>query len=133
MHDDRLSQLDVAPPSVVKQAARDFARALSDTAPFKALEDFGRRLHQDPEAQEAVRAFQSRQDSLRVEIMMNAVSSADRADLGRLHRAMLDQPSVRAYLEAQERLTMLCQSLGERLSHHTGIDYSAACGTSCCG
>lgn len=38
MDDKVFDDIDIAPPSVVKQAARDFAAALAETPKFKAFE-----------------------------------------------------------------------------------------------
>lgn len=126
-------EMEVAPVSVVKQAARDFAAALAETEAYRAFEQAARQLQTDPAAQQAVQAFQSKQQSLQMMIMLNAVSQEDRAELERLHQAMLAQPAVASYFKSQGQLTALCQVIGVQLSERIGIDYAAACGVSCCG
>jgi hypothetical protein len=47
---EALSELELASPAVVSQAARDFAVALAATAQFTALEAASERLRQDQAA-----------------------------------------------------------------------------------
>jgi cell fate (sporulation/competence/biofilm development) regulator YlbF (YheA/YmcA/DUF963 family) len=59
MSDGVLNDLELAPASVVKQAARDFAATLAETPQFKAYEAAADRLNQDSEAQRAIEAFET--------------------------------------------------------------------------
>ena len=45
MNDYELNELELAPASVVKQAARDFAATLAETPQFKAYEEAADRLN----------------------------------------------------------------------------------------
>lgn len=125
--------LDVAPDSVVKQAARDFAAALADTDAYRAFEETERNLRSDAAAQSAIHAYRRRRASLASGLRSGAIGEGEQQELGRLQQSMVEQPSVRAFLEAQERLKELCQVLGDRLSGEIGFDYASACGGGCCG
>lgn len=127
------TELDVAPVSVVMHAARGFAEALIDTDVYREFDDALRRLQADHSAQRAIEAYQEKRRFHHVLLMVNGLSPEEKAELDRLHRTMLDQPSVQAYLRAQGRWTELCQALAERLSGHIGVDFSAAAGGGCCG
>lgn len=127
------SVLDVAPDSVVKQAARDFAGALAETDAYRAFEAAGERLRSDMAAQGAILAYQRKHRSLAAGLSRGGVDEEQRDELDRLHRSMVEQPSVRAFLEAQDRLKELCRALGGRLSREIGFDYAAVCGGGCCG
>jgi len=81
MPDVDLNELEVAPPEVVRQAARDFAAALAETPQFKAYEKAADRLNHDPAAQQAIDAFQAKRQSLQAMLLLNAVSEADKAEL----------------------------------------------------
>lgn len=116
----------------VHSAAHAFAQALAESAAFQNFERAAERLSQDVTAQEAILAFQNKQQSLQMMLMLNAVSPEDRAELERLQRAFLDQPSVIAYMQAQEELTTLCQAAANLLSERIGLSYTAACGPGCC-
>ena len=128
-----LNELDVADPSVVRAAARNFAAALSETPQFKAFEQAAERFRQDPSAQQALSAYQEKQQSLRALLMLNAVSAEQRAELESLQSAFVNHPVVQDYFSAQTELAALCQTLGDALSEAIGLNYAAACGVSCCG
>ncbi len=132
MNDHELNELELAPVSVVKQAARNFAVALAETPQFKAYEEAADRLNHDTEAQQAIAAFEAKQDSLKAVLMLNAASEADQAELQRLRRAFSSLPVVVAYFQAQAYLMTVCQAAGDLLSQAIGLDYATACGSGCC-
>ena len=133
MTNGTLDDLDIAPASVVKQAAHDFAAALAKTPQFKTFEQALERFRQDQTAQQAMRAFQEKQTSWRALLMLNALSPEQKMELEDLQNAFFSQPVVQEYLTAQSEFTELCQSLGDALSEAIGLNYAAACGVSCCG
>lgn len=116
----------------VRNAARAFAQALAESAEFQAFERAAERLSQDEAAQQAILNYQNKQQSLQMMLMLNAVSPADRAELERLQRAFMNQPSVIEYMKAQEELAILCQAAANLLSERIGLSYTAACGPGCC-
>jgi cell fate (sporulation/competence/biofilm development) regulator YlbF (YheA/YmcA/DUF963 family) len=128
-----LNDLEIASPSVVRQAAYDFAAALVDTPQYAKFVAASERLNKDAEAQQAMQAFQEKQLSLQMLLQLNAVGLEDRAELERLSQAFLSKPSVQAYFEAQAGLTSICQAAAELISQSIGLNYSAICGSSCCG
>lgn len=113
-------------------AAHAFAQALTESAAFQAFEQAAERLSQDKTAQKATQAFQKKQQSLQMMLMLNAVSPEDRAELERLQKAFLNHPSVAAYLQAQEDLTNLCTATANLLGERTGLSFTAACGPGGC-
>ena len=132
--EDMISEdIEMAPPSVVKQAVRDFAAALAETPQFKAFEQAAYAFRQNQAAQLALQAYRQKQQSLRALLMLNALSAEQRADLENLHKAFINQPVVQAYFQAQTELASLCQALGDELFKSTGLNYAASCGVSCCG
>ena len=114
------------------QAAREFAAVLAETSEYQAFDEAQLRLRRDPAAQEAIRAFQERQQSLQMMLMLGALSEADRGDLQHLQREMLAQPTVRGYVEAQEQLGLLCQEVAGLISEVVGLSFAASCGPGCC-
>ncbi len=132
MSDFALNELELAPPEVVRQSARDFASALAETPQFKAYEEAAERLNHDAKAQRAIDAFQAKQQSLQALLMLNAVSEADKAELQRLQRVFSSTPAVIAYVEAQANLMVICQETADWLSEVIGLNYAAACGSGCC-
>jgi hypothetical protein len=70
MPDFDLNELELAPPEVVRQAARDFAVALAETPQFKAYEQAVDRLNHDTAVQQAIDAFQTKRESLRAMLLL---------------------------------------------------------------
>lgn len=132
MNDFRVNELEVAPPEVVRQAARDFAAALAETPQFKAYEEATDRLNHDPAAQQAIDAFQAKRQSLQALQLLNAVSEADQAELQRLQNVFSSTPTVVAFVQAQADLMTICQTAADFLSQAIGLNYAAACGSGCC-
>ena len=114
------------------QAAREFAAVLAEMPGYQAFDQAQLRLRRDAAAQEAIRAFQERQQSLQMMLMLGALSEADRDDLQRLQREMLAQPTVQAYVETQERLSLLCREVADLISEVIGLSFAASCGPGCC-
>ncbi len=125
--------IEVAPPDVVKRAARDFAAALADTPQFKALDGAADRLRQDQAAQQAMGAYQEKQIAWMALMMLNALSDEQKAELEQLRAAFMDRPVVEEYFRAQTDFVTLCQTLGDTFSESIGLNFAAACGASCCG
>ena len=132
MTDVVLNELELAPPEVVRQSARDFATALAETPQFKAYEEAAERLNHDVEAQRVIDEFQAKRQALQAQLMLNAVSEADKAELQRLQDAFSNTPAVMAYAQAQADLMVICQAAADWLSEAIGLNYTAACGSGCC-
>lgn len=132
MTDIELNELDIATPSVVSKAARDFAAALVETPQFKAFEQASEALRRDQNAQHTIEAYQTKQMSLQALLMLNAVPVEEQAELERLRQAFMDEPTVSAYFQAQNEVTAVCQASADLLSKHLGLSFAAACGPGCC-
>ena len=133
MTDHILDDIEIAPPSVVKQAARVFAAVLSETLQFKAFEQAAGVFQKDDVAQRAMQEYEAKQQSLRALLMLNAAPVEEQQELERLRQAFFSQPSVVAYIQTQNDLMALSQACADLLSQATGLNYAAACGSSCCG
>jgi cell fate (sporulation/competence/biofilm development) regulator YlbF (YheA/YmcA/DUF963 family) len=133
MEDILSEEIEIAPTSVVLQAARDFAAALAETPQFKTFEQAAFAFRQDRAAQQAMQAYQKKQQSLRALVMLNALSPEQHDELEHLQNAFTSQPIEQEYFNAQTELTSLCQVLGDALSQSIGLNYAVACGVSCCG
>jgi cell fate (sporulation/competence/biofilm development) regulator YlbF (YheA/YmcA/DUF963 family) len=125
--------IEIVPLEVVRRAGRDFAAALAETPQFKAFEQATERFRQDPTAQQALSAYQEKQMAWRALIMLNALSPEQASELESLQTALVTHPVVQEYFQAQADFATLCQFLGDALSESIGLNYSAACGVSCCG
>lgn len=128
-----LPDLEMGLTGEVHQAARAFAAALAATPQFQAFEQAHEVLRVDATAQQAGAAYQEKQQSLRMMLMLNAVSAEEQAELQQLRDAFFDAPSVIAMLQAQEELQALCRSTADVLSEVIALDVAAACGPRCCG
>ncbi len=115
-----------------RAAARAFAQALAESDEFQAFEQATDDLRQDQAAQRIIQSYQAKQQSLQVSLMLGALSTEDQAELERLRQAFLSHPTVAAYLQAQENLTVICQAAADLLSQHIGLSFTAACGPGCC-
>ena len=116
----------------VRSAAHAFAQALAESDEFQAFERATDGLRQDETAQRAIEAYQTKQQSLQVSLMLGALSTEEQAELERLRQAFLSHPTVAAYLQAQENLTAICQAAADLLSQRIGLSFTAACGPGCC-
>ncbi len=126
--------IEISSESVVKQAARDFAAALSETPQFKAFEQADFAFRQDQAAQLALLDLQEKQQSLRPMMLLNALTTGQRIELQSLQTAFTSQPVVQAYFSAQAEFSALCQALGDQLSQAIGLNYASICASSsCCG
>lgn len=132
MSDYDVNELELAPPEVVRQSARDFAVALAETPQFKAYEEATDRLNHDTAVQQAIDAFQAKRESLQAMLLLNAVSEADQAELQRLQNVFSSTPAVVAYAQAQAELMTICQTAADVLSQAIGLNYAAACSSGCC-
>ena len=126
------SDIAITPPEVVRHATRNLAAALAATPAFTAHEQAATVFRQDAEAQTAVRAYQLKQQSMQMMLMLNAISAEERAELNRLYQAFATRPSVLAYVQAEADLRTVCQAVADRLSQHVGFDFVSACGSGCC-
>lgn len=116
----------------VKMAIRAFVQALAESPEYQAFEQASERLRLDETAQNAIVAFQEKQQSLQMFIRLNAVSPQDQAELEYLQEEFLRQTSVSEYFQAQQEFSVLCQLASNQLSEQIGLSFAAACGPGCC-
>lgn len=133
MDDQVFDDIETAPPSVVLQAARDFAAVLAETPQFKSFEQAAEHFRQDQTAQHALTVYKEKHTAWRALIMLNGLSAEEQTELQSLKNAYVNHPVVQEYFRAQTELATLCQSVGDALSESIGLNYASACGVSCCG
>ena len=127
-----LTMTDLAMTDEVRAAAKAFAAALAETPEFQAFEEGAVAFKQDRAAQEAVRVFQEKQRSLQMMQQLGLLEQKELDELNRLRDTMMNQPRVRAYVDAQNELTLLCQAAAKELSETVGLDFASACAPGCC-
>lgn len=121
------------PTLTVSQVTRDFATILAETAEFLAFEQANEALQQDNQAMQLIKAYQSKQQSLYMMNMLGAVSPEDQAEIARLQEALQTNGTITTYSQCQSALITMCQEIGQHLSERIGLNFAAACGSSCCG
>jgi cell fate (sporulation/competence/biofilm development) regulator YlbF (YheA/YmcA/DUF963 family) len=127
-----INQAQAPISSTVQDAIREFAAAVEGTSQFAAFEESGRALQNDQAAISAIHAYQSKQQSLQMMLMLNAVSEDERNELEQLRQAVFDNPTITGYVQAQDRLTALCLASAALLSEKIGLEFSVKRG-GCCG
>ncbi len=115
-------------------AAGTFGAALRASPEFAALLAANDAFTADIRATAAIEAFGARQAELRTEAMMGVLTAAQRADLERLQKTMLDVPTVATYVAATEAFGTVCRETAAVVSAQIGIDFAANCRSGgCCG
>ena len=132
MKDQVGTEFEIVPPAMVRQAARDFAAALAETPQFSAFEEAQQMLRQDQNAQRVIGAYQSKQQSLRMSLMLGTTTPEERAELERLQEEFLNQPAIARLLHAQNDLMAVCRVTADRLSEPIGLSFAGACKKGCC-
>lgn len=127
-----MSATGVALEPQVREAATAFAQALADTPEYRAFEEGYHAYKHNRSAQEAVRLFEDKQRSLQTLQQLGIVEPSERDELNRLREAMMREPKIRAYTEAQNELMLLCQAVVKEMSETIGLDFAGACAPSCC-
>ena len=123
---------DLAMTDQVRSAVKAFAEALAGTPEFQAFEEGAVAFKQDRAAQEGVRLFQEKQRSLKMMQQLGMLTEDEMGELKRLRETMMNQPSVRAYVDAQDELMLVCQAAAKELSTAIGLDFARACAPGCC-
>ena len=119
--------------SQVSDSIQVFAQTLADTPEFQTFEEGYRAFKHDRAAQEAVRLFKEKQQSMQKAQQVETLSPDELTVLNLLRNAMMNQPSVHAYVDAQNELMLLCQAAAQELSATIGLDFASACASGCCG
>ena len=127
-----MSDLTLDISTDARQALRTLVETLRDTPAFTNFGQAAANLERDKEAQLAIAAHQSKQQSLRALIMLDALTAADRAELGQLEHAVYANATITAYLEAESEFVTICRDLNDRISDAVGMRFAVKRG-GCCG
>jgi cell fate (sporulation/competence/biofilm development) regulator YlbF (YheA/YmcA/DUF963 family) len=134
MSDRGTNEIEIASDQEVRQAALGFANALLQTGAFQEYEAASERLSKDSLAQNAIQAFQQKQQYLQAKGAQSPISAEERAELETLRGVFMVMPVVVEYLNAQSQAVAICQSAGDLLSEGIGMNFaSSACTGGCCG
>ena len=107
--------------SAVREAATAFAQALADSPEFRAFEESYHTYKHSPSLQDAVHRLEESNSSLDCTTTNEEGSSSER------------ERQAREYVEARDKLMLLCQRLVQGISAGIELDFASACSTSCCG
>jgi cell fate (sporulation/competence/biofilm development) regulator YlbF (YheA/YmcA/DUF963 family) len=125
--------LEKASPTMVRQAAHDFAEALMQDPTYMEFQAASDAMGKDPAAQSAIKTFQAKQSEMQMKAQLNSVTPQDQAELEQLHQVLMAQPAVIAYFQTLEGFTRVCQSAADGIYEYTKLNIASACGGGCCG
>jgi cell fate (sporulation/competence/biofilm development) regulator YlbF (YheA/YmcA/DUF963 family) len=125
--------LEKASPTMVRQAAHDFAEALMQDPAYVEFQAASVAMGQDPAAQKAIQTFQAKQSELQMKAQLNSVTPQDQTELEQLHQDLMAQPAVIAYFQTLDGFTRVCQSAADSIYEYTKLNIASACGGGCCG
>lgn len=116
----------------LEQATQQLGRALRDSAPLKAHLDASASLKTDAEAMSLLDELAQRQALLRVMQNAGGPTQADIDDLRALQFRAQTQPTIAAYLQAQQDLRSLLPQINYEISQLLGVDFAALARKSGC-
>jgi cell fate (sporulation/competence/biofilm development) regulator YlbF (YheA/YmcA/DUF963 family) len=116
---------------IIVQKTIELATAFIDSPEYQALQESQRQMENEPEAQRIIQEFQRRQQSLSMlQQMGGRVGVGEVQALRLLQQRMLQQPTVKRYLQCQQELTNYLQTISDILSRKTGLNFTSKGG--CC-
>ncbi len=116
----------------LQQATTQLGRTLRACPPVKAYLDAYAELKSDAEAMALLDQLAQRQSALRVKQTTLTLTRADVDGLRDLQYRVQGQPTIAAYLQAQEDLRALLPQLNLEISQLLGVDFAALARQSGC-
>jgi cell fate (sporulation/competence/biofilm development) regulator YlbF (YheA/YmcA/DUF963 family) len=116
----------------LQQATKQLGRALRTSAPVRAYLDASTDMETDVEATGLLDELAQRQAALRVKQNDGGLSQADIDDLRALQFRVQTQPTIAAYLRAQQDLRALLPQINYEISQLLGVDFAALARKSGC-
>lgn len=116
----------------LQQATEQLGQALRASAPVKAYVDASTDLETDAEATGLLDELVQRQAALRVKQNGGGLSQADIDGLRALQSRVQTQPTIAAYLQAQQDLRALLPQINYEISQLLGVDFAALARKSGC-
>ena len=116
----------------LQQATEQLGRALRTSAPMKAYLDASTDMETDVEATGLLDELAQRQAALRVKQNDGGLSQADVDGLRALQFRVQTQPTIAAYLQAQQDLRALLPQINYEISQLLGVDFAALARKSGC-
>jgi cell fate (sporulation/competence/biofilm development) regulator YlbF (YheA/YmcA/DUF963 family) len=116
----------------LQQATEQLGRALRTSAPVRAYLDTSTDMETDVEAAGLLDELAQRQAALRVKQNDGGLSQADIDGLRALQFRVQTQPTIAAYLQAQQDLRTLLPQINYEISQLLGVDFAALARKSGC-
>ena len=109
----------------VKQAAQALGDALKDTPTLRAYAQASARLEADADASGLLDELGRVQADLRIRQSNGGISQTDIAHLRRLQSDVQSNPTIAAYVEAQQMATFYLPEVNQAISEMLGVDFAS--------
>jgi cell fate (sporulation/competence/biofilm development) regulator YlbF (YheA/YmcA/DUF963 family) len=115
--------------------ARALARAIAESATFRAFEEARDTLMTDVELTRRLRGYQRWRQEFETARSWGGGDPREGEALQPEWRALAEAPAVREYLRTQDDLVVLLREVAALISQEIGMDYASACTPTggCCG
>ena len=116
------------------EKARALARAIAESAAFRAFEAAQEALESDSRLSARLAAVQVREQELRASRAWGGADPEEEKALEREWEELASQPALLAHLTARDNLTVLLREVVGGIGEGIGVDYGAACAPArgCC-
>lgn len=117
------------------RASRSLAKAIVETANFKDFERAQDRMGTDPEAREMLKALEIAEQKAQRAASWGGLPKSESKNLENLREETFKQPTILAFLNAQNGLVAELQELNQYMTEKLGIDFADMTKpqTGCCG
>lgn len=122
------------PTGAALERARALARAIGESAAFRAFEVAQEALEADADLGSRLSAFQVREQELRLSRSWGGADPEEVRAMEREWEDLAKHPVLAAHLAAGEGLAALLREVAAAISEGVGLDYGAACAPAggCC-
>lgn len=126
--------LTADPSAAALDRARALARAIGESAAFRAFEAAQEALEADAKLGARLSAFQVREQELRLSRSWGGADPEEVTALEREWEDLATHPVLAAHMAAREELLGLLREVGAAIGEGVGLDYGAACAPAggCC-
>lgn len=115
----------------LESMGHELGERIAETPEYKAFEAAKEAVENDPEAQEKIEEFEQLREEFAVARKTGSADESIVNDLRRAQRELHSIPTMREYLEAQERLADRLASVNDAISEPLAIDFGGEAGGCC--
>lgn len=129
-----MTEIKIAVESAT-QAARSFVKAITATASYQAFEQAQNRLNTDEEACKMLNALEAAEQRARLSSSWGGLPKRENQKLELLREETYKQPTILAFIEAQNELIEELRELNQYMTENLGFDFADMTKpqTGCCG